>query len=143
MTKKILLSIFLICIALTLYFKFISNTTIYDIENNPDKYIDKKVTVTGRPGESLAFRVKGTLGELKGFYFSDINTHNKGNIYFPASIFVNYAGDIPSKVIKDKWDRDKYVRVKVTGIVRHKMIKLGFKESGMFYIEGESWEYVD
>ena len=38
---------------------------------------------------------------------------------------------------------DKYVDVKVTGIVRHKVMKIGFTDEGIFYIEGESWEYVD
>lgn len=43
MTKKIIISIFAILLALSLI-SFLSNlaTTIYDIENNPDKYIDKK-----------------------------------------------------------------------------------------------------
>jgi len=143
MVKKIIISILAIWLVLLLI-SFLSNltTTIYDIKNNPDKYIDKKVTIIGRPGGSLAFRVKDTLGELKGFRFSDINTH-KESFYFPADIFVNYTGDIPSKVIINKWERDKYVDAKVTGIVRHKVMKIGFTDEGIFYIEGESWEYID
>jgi uncharacterized protein YceK len=141
MAKKILVSIFIIYLALLLVgCSSISNTTIYKIENNPDKYINKKVTITGKPGSGLPYpleRCEDTLGELKGFWISDIKTY-KERLY-PANIFVNYTGDIPSKVIKDKWNRDMSTKIKVTGIVRHKVIK----GEGVFYIEGKSWEYVD
>ena len=141
--KKILLSILAIWLVLLLI-SFLSNltTTIYDIENNPDKYIDRKVTITGRPGGSFSFlTVKNNLGELKGFRISDNKTY--GRSYLPAEIFVDYASDIPSRVIKDKWGRDKATKIKVKGIVRHKVMKIGSENKGIFYIEGESWEYVD
>ena len=141
MVKKIIISILAIWLVLLLItFLFNLTTTIYKIENNPDKYINKKVTITGKPGSGLPYpleRCEDTLGELKGFWISDIKTYKER--LCPANIFVNYTGDIPSKVIKDKWNRDMSTKIKVTGIVRHKVIK----GEGVFYIEGESWEYVD
>jgi len=35
------------------------------------------------------------------------------------------------------------VFIKVIGIVKHKVMKIAFTDKGIFYIEGESWEYVD
>ena len=132
MTKKILVSIFIIYLALLLVgCSFIPNTTINNIQKYPDRYVDKKVTIIA----IRQYYFGTTYGDLKGFGISD------GAPF--GGMFVSYIGDTPSGVIKDKWDRDKYVRVKVTGIVRHKVMKIGFTNEGIFYIEGESWEYVD
>jgi|GEM_PF-5163327 len=146
MTKKILLSILVICLILLLVgCSSISNTTIYNIQEYPDKYINKKVTIVGHRGHDIMdlFAVKTTYGNLKGFWISDKEPPKSSPFPICRGIFVSYIGDIPSRVIKDKWERDKYVDVKVTGIVRHKVMKIGFTDEGIFYIEGESWEYVD
>jgi len=147
MVKKILLSIFLICLTLLLVScSSISNVTIYNIQEYPDKYINKKVTIVGHRGHVIMdlFSVETTYGNLKGFWISDKEPPKSSPFpIFCRGIFVSYIGDIPSRVIKDKWERDKYVDVKVTGIVRHKVMKIGFTNEGIFYIEGESWEYVD
>jgi len=147
MAKKILLSILVICLILLLVScSSISNTTIYNIQEYPDKYINKKVTIVGHRGHDIMdiFAVGTTYGNLKGFWISDKEPPKSSPFpIFCRGIFVSYIGDIPSRVIKDKWERDKYVDVKVTGIVRHKVMKIGFTDEGIFYIEGESWEYVD
>ena len=111
----------------------------------PDKYINKKVTIMGHRGHAIMdlFAVETTYGNLKGFWISDKEPPKSSPFPICRGIFVSYIGDIPSRVIKDKWERDKYVDVKVTGIVRHKVMKIGFTDEGIFYIEGESWEYVD
>ena len=132
MTKKILLSIFVIYLALLLVgCSPISNTTINNIHKYPDRYINKKVTIVAERN-----LYKGTTyGDLKGFGILDDT--------FFAGMFVSYIGDISLLDIKDKWGRNKYVKVKVTGIVRHKIMNIGLGNKGIFYIEGESWEYVD
>ena len=89
------------------------------------------------------FAVGTTYGNLKGFWISDKEPPKYSPFPICRGIFVSYIGDISSRVIKDKWERDKYVDVKVTGIVRHKVMKIGFTDKGIFYIEGESWGYVD
>lgn len=109
-------------------------TTIYDIEEHPDKYIGKRVTIEANPGRFLFFTVEDTFGGLKGFWIHDKE---------PRSIFVAYDGDCPSTKIKDEWGRETSYPIKVTGIVRHTYIRMGFEEIGVFYIEGESWEYID
>jgi len=111
----------------------------------PDKYINKKITIVGHRGHAIMdlFAVGTTYGNLKGFWISDKEPPKSSPFPICRGIFVSYIGDIPSRVIKDKWERDKYVDVKVTGIVRHKVMKIGFTDEGIFYIEGESWEYVD
>ena len=146
MAKKILLSILVTYITLLLVgCSSISTITIDDIQEYPDKYIDKKVTITGHRGHVIMdlFAVETTYGNLKGFWISDKEPPKSSPFPICRGIFVSYIGDIPSRVIKDKWERDKYVDVKITGIVRHKVMKIGFTDEGIFYIEGESWEYVD
>ena len=132
MTKKILVLIFIIYLALLLVgCSSIPNTTINNIHKYPDRYVDKKVII-------IAVRdyYKGTTyGDLKGFGIND-------DTYF-GGIYVSFIDDAPSRIIKDEWERDKYVKVKVTGIVRHKIMNIGLGNKGIFYIEGESWEYVD
>lgn len=140
MAKKISLSILVICLILLLIgCSSISNTTIYNIHEYPDKYINKKVTIVGHRGHDIMdlFAVVTTYHDLKGFWISDNKTY--GSDMFCRGMFVEYTGNIPSRVIKDKWGRNKYVDIKITGIVRHKVIK----GEGIFYIEGESWKYVD
>ena len=143
--KKILLSILVICLILLLVgCSSISTVTIYDIQEYPDKYINKKVTIIGRRGIVDYLYLETTFGDLKGFWISDKEPPKSSPFpIFCRGIFVSYIGDIPSRVMKDKWERDKYVDVKITGIVRHKVMKIGFTDEGIFYIEGESWEYVD
>jgi hypothetical protein len=112
----------------------------------PDKYINKKVTIVGHQGHDIMdiFAVENIYDNLKGFWISDKEPPKSSPFpIFCRGIFVSYIGDITSRGIKDKWERDKYVDVKVTGIVRHKVMKIGFTDEGIFYIEGESWEYVD
>lgn len=123
----------------------IEPTTIYNIKKYPDKYIDERVTIEGRPGMAIAFyTVEGTFGDLKGFWIHDKERYGRNSI-FPSTIFVAYDGDSPSSRIKDKWGRDTYPGIKVTGIVRHTYvtpISWSDEDSGDFYIDGESWEYI-
>lgn len=107
--------------------------TIYDIEEHPDRYVDKRVTIIGET--SGLFGGDATYDNLKGFWLEDTGSPDKSfPSPFPHKIFVNYIGDIPSFWVEDKWGRQKRAPdVRVKGIVRHK--------PGFFYIEGESWEY--
>ena len=109
MARKILLSILVICLILLLVgCSSISTVTIYDIQEYPDKYINKKVTIVGHRGHIMMdpFAVKTTYGNLKGFWISDKESPKSIPSIFCHCIFVSYIGDIPSRIIKDKWERD-------------------------------------
>jgi len=105
MAKKILLSIFVICLILLLVgYSSISNTTIYNIQEYLDKYINKKVTIVGHRGHDIMdiFAVETTYGNLKGFWISDKEPPKSSPFPICRGIFVSYIGDITSRVIKDK-----------------------------------------
>ena len=109
MARKILLSILVICLILLLVgCSSISTVTIYDIQEYPDKYINKKVTIVGHRGHIMMdpFADKTTYGNLKGFWISDKESPKSIPSIFCRCIFVSYISDIPSRIIKDKWERD-------------------------------------
>ena len=114
-------------VAFLVYTEYGRTTSIYGIEQHPDDYIGKRVTI-----EAYVALWFHTYHDLKGFMITDLKAPY-------SQIFVEYSGDYPSDTITDKWGRKKDAVVKVTGIVRHKWEE----GKGFFYIEGESWEYID
>lgn len=138
--KTLVVLIAIVAIAAAVLFAgCIGTTTIYDIEKHPDDYIGKKVTIDaltcpyGRP------TFGGAEPNYKGFWITDKEAHDKYGLYRSA-IFVKYDGDAPSH--KDKWGKTTQKAVRVKGIVRYTYMRIGREEKAVFYIDGESWEYI-
>jgi len=118
-----------------------SKTPIHDIYENPDKYVDKEVTIKARTDIWVASGYGGIAGmfsrQEKGFGIEDIEASPSG-LLGPEhqKIWVVYSGKTPqSEDFKGKWGESVTRTVRVKGIVRHAG---GGK---IFYIEGKSWEY--
>ena len=137
-----------------------SKTPIHDIRENPDKYVDKKVTIkaTVEPGNKevliktwsgsyLRPAIKSKLGrrspDCSGFWIGDIEPFSSEAFYLHDDIFVAYDGTIPGEQredFEDKWGQRIGSRtVKVKGVVRHEL----HGQDPCFYIEGESWKFID
>ena len=135
-----------------------SKTPIHDIRENPDKYVDKEVTIkaTVTPGNVekriegiISFTlptVKSSLGhhspDCSGFWIYDLGLG--AGMTMADDIFVAYDGTIPGEQredFKDKWGRSIRRRtVKVKGVVRYELLH---GTDPCFYIEGESWKFID
>jgi len=120
-----------------------SKTPIHDIYENPDKYVDKEVTITASTNRWVAFGDLGTsrmhvVGE--GFGIQDIGTYKAGYEERHEKIWFKYSGNTPQlEDFESKWGKSVSRTVRVKGVVR-------YGGGGMykhFYIEGESWEYID
>ncbi|NMG82768.1 MAG: hypothetical protein GIS02_01005 [Methanosarcinales archaeon] len=124
-----------------------SKTPIHDIHENPDKYVDKEVTIKATvKGLTLSSAPSSHYHhspDCSGFWISDIEKF-EGGLSSPDDIFVAYDGNTPIKHredFKDEWGRPIGIRtVKVKGVVRYELLRGAYS---CFYIEGESWEFVD
>jgi len=131
--KRIALAFLIIILAITASIVFsgcIGSTTIYELEKNPDKYIDKSITIDAKTGFW-----PGPKPDAEGFWIQDTKTYGEYQL-LPDYIFVTYSGDAPST--KDKWGRQKDYNVRVKGTFRYTTIG---RDMVIFYIDGESWEY--
>ena len=162
MEKKTTVSLIaIVAIALLVMFSGCigSKTPIRDIHESPDKYVDKEVTIkaTVEPGNKEVLietgivsytrpAVKSSFGhhspDCSGFWINDIESFCIGAY---DDIFVAYDGTIPGEQrggdFIDKWGRSIRRRtVKVEGVVRYELLR---GEYPCFYIEGESWKFID
>ena len=145
MKKKTMVSLIAIAaIALVVMFSGCigSKTPIHDIYENPDNYVDKEVTITA---STSWLTVCGTIGPTytpgEGFGIQDIGTHKggvTGHFEEHAKIWVKYSGNTPQREdFEGKWGESVSHTIRVKGMVRY-----GGRYKN-FYIEGESWEYID
>lgn len=120
----------------------------HDIRENPDKYVGKEVTikatVKGLALSSTRSSHYHHRPDCSGFWISDIEPFEGGAFLKFDDIFVAYDATIPiehREDFKDEWGRQIAIRtVKVKGVVRHELLRGGYP---CFYIEGESWEFID
>ena len=133
-----------------------SKTPIHDIYENPDKYVDKEVTIMARGTgpDQHSQHLRRNSPDCSGFWISDIGKSEGSDVLSMLEphdyIFVAYDGNIPREQheeFKDEWGRQISRTVKVKGVVRHELLRSACgwdtTEYPCFYIEGESWEFID
>lgn len=150
--KGLALSVLVLMLVMVVMFSgcIESKTPIHDFYENPDKYVDKEVTITARTYSPFypctisrqgfpAYKPKSG----KGFGIEDIGAYVPSSgisagFEFNDGIWVEYSGNIPQREdFEGKWGKIESRTVRVKGIVRY----AGGHEN--FYIEGESWKYID
>lgn len=120
-----------------------SKTPIHHIYENPDKYVNKEVTIKARTDKWVAFGWGGFTvffgRQEKGFGIEDIKASPSGPLGPEReTIWVVYSDKTPQlEDFEGKWGKSLTRTVRVKGIVRY----AGGARN--FYIEGKSWEYID